>query len=105
MAKMAIYGHLAIEPFVTKMGKWGIPEKSYENVAQQNQLDGCNAFLSDFIAEKRFFAIFPLILPLQSKKNTYMGREGRRAKTKTVLKPVKQWEQLGSMPNWKFRIF
>ena len=38
-------------------------------------------------------------------KNTYMGREGRRAKTKTVLKPVKQWEQLGSMPNWKFRNF
>ena len=34
-----------------------------------------------------------------------MGREGRRAKTKTVLKPVKQWEQLGSMPNWKFRNF
>ena len=36
MAKMAIYGHLAIEPYVTNMGKWGIPEKSYENVAQQN---------------------------------------------------------------------
>ena len=34
-----------------------------------------------------------------------MGREGRRAKTKTVLKPVKQWEQLGSMQNWKFESF
>ena len=34
-----------------------------------------------------------------------MGREGRRAKTKTVLKPVKQWEQLGSMQNWKFENF
>ena len=34
-----------------------------------------------------------------------MGREGRRAKTKTVMKPVKQWEQLGSMQNWKFQTF
>ena len=35
MAKMAIYGHLAIGPWVTNSGKWGIPEKSYKNVAQQ----------------------------------------------------------------------
>ena len=35
MAKMAIYGHLAIGPWATKSGKWGIPEKSYKNVAQQ----------------------------------------------------------------------
>ena len=34
-----------------------------------------------------------------------MGRKGHRAKTKTVLKLVKQWEQLGSMQNWKFEIF
>ena len=34
-----------------------------------------------------------------------MGRKGHRAKTKTVLKPVKQWEQHGSMQNWKFKIF
>ena len=27
-----------------------------------------------------------------------MGRKGPRAKTKTVLKPVKQWEKHGSMP-------
>ena len=35
MPFMAIYGHLAIGPYVTNMGKWGIPEKSYKNVAQQ----------------------------------------------------------------------
>ena len=35
MAKMAIYGHLAIGPYGTNMGKWGIPEKSHANVAQQ----------------------------------------------------------------------
>ena len=35
MAIMAIYGHLAIGPCATKIGKWGIPEKSYKNVAQQ----------------------------------------------------------------------
>ena len=32
---MAIYGHLAIGPCATNSGKWGIPEKSYKNVAQQ----------------------------------------------------------------------
>ena len=31
MAKMAIYGHLAIGPCATNSGKWGIPEKSYKN--------------------------------------------------------------------------
>ena len=35
MAKMAISGHLAIGPWATNSGKWGIPEKSYKNVAQQ----------------------------------------------------------------------
>ena len=34
-----------------------------------------------------------------------MGREGHKAKTKRVLKPVKQREQLGSMQNWKFESF
>ena len=32
---LAIYGHLAIGPWATNSGKWGIPEKSYKNVAQQ----------------------------------------------------------------------
>ena len=36
------------------------------------------------------------------KKITYMGRNGPRAKTKTVLKPVRQWEKHGSMPKSKF---
>ena len=39
------------------------------------------------------------------KKSTYMGRKGPRAKTKTVLKPVKQWEKHGSMPNSEFLTF
>ena len=34
-----------------------------------------------------------------------MGRIRYRAKTKTVLEPVKQWEQLGNMPNWKLQTF
>ena len=34
-----------------------------------------------------------------------MGRKGPRAKTKIVLKPVKQWEQLGNMHNLKFQTF
>ena len=29
------FGHLAIGPCATNSGKWGIPEKSYKNVAQQ----------------------------------------------------------------------
>ena len=33
---MAIYfGHMAIGPYATNMGKWGIPGQSYKNVAQQ----------------------------------------------------------------------
>ena len=35
MAKMAIYGHMAIGPCATNMGKQGIPEKNFKNVAQQ----------------------------------------------------------------------
>ena len=35
MAKMVIYGHMAIRPWATNSGKWGIPEKRYKNVAQQ----------------------------------------------------------------------
>ena len=34
-AIMAIYGHMAIGPYATNMGKWGIPGKSNKNVAQQ----------------------------------------------------------------------
>ena len=30
-----------------------------------------------------------------------MGRSWATEKTKCVLKPVKQWEQLGNMHNWK----
>ena len=29
------YGHMAIGSYATNMGKWGIPGKSYKNVAQQ----------------------------------------------------------------------
>ena len=34
-----------------------------------------------------------------------MGRKGPSAKTKIVLKSVKQWEQLGNMHNLKFQTF
>ena len=34
-----------------------------------------------------------------------MGRKGPRAKTKTVLKPVKQWENHGSMLNSELLTF
>ena len=56
-------------------------------------------------ATNRFFAIFPLKFPLRSKKITFMGRKGPRAKTKTVLKSVSKWEQFGSMQNLKFQTF
>ena len=46
--KMAIYGHMAIEPCATNIGKWGIPEKNYENVAQQCYLDHCNTLHIDW---------------------------------------------------------
>ena len=52
-----------------------------------------------------FRARFPPLNDQIGKKSTYMGRNGPRAKTKTVLKPVKQWEKLGSMPNLKFKTF
>ena len=32
-----------------------------------------------------------------------MGREGPRAKTKTVLKSVSKWAQFGTMQNLKFQ--
>ena len=61
--------------------------------------------------EKWFLAIF-LFCPFSHwnshcsrKKTTTMGRKGPRAKTKIVLKSVKQWEQLGNMHNRKFRNF
>ena len=41
------------------MGKWGIPKKSYTNVAQQCLLDGCSAFLEDCIGKSRFLEILP----------------------------------------------
>ena len=34
-----------------------------------------------------------------------MRRKGPRARTKIVLKSVKQWEQLGDMHNLKFQTF
>ena len=34
-ANLAIYDHTAIGPCATNMGKQGIPEKNFKNVAQQ----------------------------------------------------------------------
>jgi len=39
------------------------------------------------------------------KKGAHMGRRGCGAGTGTALKPVKQWEQLGRMRDWKFEVF
>ena len=41
------------------------------------------------------FGHFPIEIPIEAKKSTHMGRKGRKAKTKTVLKPVpsgKTWD-------------
>ena len=48
---------------------------------------------------------FPIVIPIVIKKNTSMGRKRPRAKTKTVLKPVKQWDQHGNMQNWISKTF
>ena len=48
------------------------------------------------------FGHFPIEIPIEAKKSTPMGRKGRRAKTKTVLKPVNQGAKLGSMQNKDF---
>ena len=45
---------------------------------------------------------FPIEIPIEAKKSTHMGRKGRRAKTKTVLKPVNQVAKLGNMQNKYF---
>ena len=55
---------MAIGPYAKNMGKWGIPEKNYWNVAQQSQLDGCSAFLADVIANKLFVACVPVCVLL-----------------------------------------
>ena len=61
MAKMAIFGRMAIGSGARNMAKLGIPEKSWENAAQHYELSQCIMFLADFIAEKPFLKIFPLI--------------------------------------------
>ena len=66
------------------------------------------SLLSGFWANLKkmaFWARFPPLNDQIGKKSTYIGRNGPRAKTKTVMKPVKQWEKLGSMPNLKFKTF
>ena len=60
---MAILGHMAIGPYATNMGKWGIPGKSNKNVAQQCELDDCSMFLQDFMAKNRILEILPCISP------------------------------------------
>ena len=55
-----------------------------------------------FLAIFLILVIFPLKFPLKPEKSTHMGRKGRRAKTKTVLKPVNEGAKLGSMQNKDF---
>ena len=62
------------------MPKWGIPEKSYKNVAQQCLLDGCSTFLTDFMAEKHLFAIFPKAKKNCSETRQAMGSTWEHAK-------------------------
>ena len=52
-----------------------------------------------------FFCRFDPLKRLACKKNTYMGRKGPRAKTKTVLKTVCKTTQLGNMHKYKFWIW
>ena len=52
MAILAILDHLWLSGHMSKLG---IPEKSYQNVAQQCELDHCNTLIADFIAEKLIF--------------------------------------------------
>ena len=54
---------------------------------------------------KNIFCDFPIVIPIVIKKITSMGRQRPRAKTKTVLKLVKQWDQHGNMQNWISKIF
>ena len=55
---------MAIGPYAKNMGKMGISEKNFKNIAQQCQLDGCSAFLPDFIAKKHF----PIEIPIEVQK-------------------------------------
>ena len=45
---------------------------------------------------------FPIEILIEAEKSTHMGRKGRRAKTKTVLKLVNQVAKLRSMQNLIF---
>ena len=49
-----------------------------------------------------YFGHFPIEIPIEAENCTYMGRKGRRAKTKTVLKTLRQVAKLGSMQNNDF---
>ena len=53
--------------------------------------------LPDFIANNQFLIIFPLKFPLKSKIFTDSGRNGRRTKTKTVLKSGNKMEHFETM--------
>ena len=83
-------------------------------------LQNCSYLLTDF--RTVFFALGPFLpmlviffdfngkmaknhFPFKSKKVTYMGRKGPRAKTKTVLKTMSKWAQFDSMQNLKFQTF
>ena len=52
------------------------------------------------------FGHFPIEIPIEAENflPTWEGVELER-KQKKILKPVKQWEQLGNMHNWSFRKF
>ena len=98
-----LFGYLAA--CKKNMVKWGIPEKSIKNVAQRRWPYVRRSLQSKVMARNQFLEIPPAISPATLKMVTNMGRSWATEITKSVLKPVKQWEQLGNMHNWKFRNF
>ena len=103
IAKLAKY--LDIWLRAKNMVKWGIPEKSIKNVAQRRWPYVRRSLQSKVMARNWFLEIPPAISPATLKMVTNMGRSWATEKTKCVLKPVKQWEQIGNMHNWRFRNF
>ena len=46
-----------------------------------------------------YFGHFPIEIPIEAENTITMGRSWATEETKYVLRPVKQWEQLGNMHN------
>ena len=71
---MAILGHMAIGPYATNMGKWGIPGKSYKNVAQLCCAVLCCAVPTRFYGQQSIFGHFPIEITIENFKWPAMDR-------------------------------